>query len=174
MVHLRARSAGIAALGLAISVAACDAPTAPKSRAPGASASVSASSSQSLMYCPSDTTLVVRETFRPGVPGSFSIGGTRIEVPGDAVAAPVQLVLTIPASQYMQVDIHANGFDHYVFQTPILVSIDYARCAGNLSAASTRSVWYIDNSTLNGLENMGGSDEPSSNRITFYTNHLSG
>lgn len=90
------------------------------------------------------------------------------------MTAPTLLQVTIPASRYMEIDVSAVGFASFVFQQPVSITIDYSRCNRSDLDQQTLNVWHIDPITKQLLENMGGSDDKTSRRITFTTGHLSG
>lgn len=98
-------------------------------------------------------------------------GGVAVTIPAGAVLQPTQFLIRIPSTPYAEVEIHANGQEHYQFHEPVVISIDYSRCgtpAGNLSA------WHIDPDTKALLENMGGVNDVLNERVLFSTMHLSG
>jgi len=130
-----------------------------------------------LLYCPSSETQqstgVIDE-----LGGTLSLGGTSVTFPAGAllgVTANVQL--TIPAGNYMEVDLTAtddNGQLLHLFNQPIVVTIDYSRCNRLATLLRVLSVWNIDTDTKALLENMGGIDNKLGQSITFVTPHFSG
>jgi hypothetical protein len=145
----------------------------PRATAPGASTSRSDGASPSLIECPSSETATTSAVV--GVlGGAIQLGGTSITIPSGALTAPTLLQLTIPASRYMEIDITAVGFTSFLFQQPVSVTIDYSRCARSDVDQQTLHVWHIDPVTKQLLDDMGGSDDKTSRRITFSTGHLSG
>ena len=54
------------------------------------------------------------------------------------------------------------------------VTFDYARCGNVALAAPALSVWYIADDTRDLLEAMPATDDRTTRKITFETNHLSG
>jgi hypothetical protein len=145
----------------------------PRATAPGASTSRSDGASPSLIECPSSETATTSAVV--GVlGGAIQLGGTSITIPSGALTAPTLLQLTIPASRYMEIDITAVGFTSFLFQQPVSVTIDYSRCARSDVDQQTLHVWHIDPNTKQLLEDMGGTDDKASRRITFSTGHLSG
>jgi hypothetical protein len=104
--------------------------------------------------------------------GSLSLGGTRILLPAYAVLSPTTIELTIPESKYMEVEITANGGQHFLFERAIFVTVDYSRCGA--AADPLLSVWYIDSDTKALLERMLSLDNKLGRSITFVTGHLSG
>ena len=102
--------------------------------------------------------------------GVLQLDGHRVELPLLAVLRPTLFVLSTPESEYMVVDIKAQGLLDFWFRRPISVTIDYSRCDRD---AVPSGVWYIDHDTGELLENMGGVNDPARRRITFITSHLS-
>jgi hypothetical protein len=106
--------------------------------------------------------------------GTISIGPAVVTIPRGALSLPTLITVKVPASPYMEVDIQANNFTSFLFNSPISVSIDYSRCDPASTAGVALSVWHIDQSTKALLENMGGVNDTVQRRITFSTPHLSG
>lgn len=106
--------------------------------------------------------------------GTLQIGNTRVVIPENAVPAPTVFTLTVPQSALVEISVRAGTADHYVFQRPVVVTIDYGRCAGSLDPLRPVTAWHIDESSKRLLENMGGLDLRPSSTITFVTGHLSG
>ena len=179
----RSRTAtGIALALAAFGIAACsDAPTGPSLAASrlqeqsAALANVSAATSNSSQYlaCPSSHTLSTSKVIGPRG-GILAVGGSALAIPPGAVPVPTRFTFIIPASDIMQIEAHADGVDHYVFQRPVIITIDYSRCAQSVESLPAFSAWYIDTSTRNPLSWMGGVDDRRSHRLFFSTEHLSG
>lgn len=174
-----ATRAVLAIAGLAL--AACsDASTGPatspaaQAQANVAMARVStSSSSSSYLSCPSKQTFSGSKVIGPRG-GILAVNGSAVVIPPGAVPTPTQFTLVVPASDIMQIDAHADGVEHYVFQRPVMITIDYSRCASAVRQLGTFSAWYIDSSTRNALSWMGGVDDRLSHRLFFATDHLSG
>jgi hypothetical protein len=162
------------AFGLATAGCAGDGHTAPAaSDATSASTLFGTSgSTPQLVTCAPATTESTTALVGP-LGGILALGTTRVIIPANALLAPTQLHLTIPASSNVEIDVSAEGTDHFLFEAPIFVSIDYGRCGSSLDA-STLSVWHIEPSSHVLLENMGGIDLKLFHTITFATGHLSG
>ena len=140
---------------------------------PQTSASRSDGSSPTLVECPSNETTTTSAVVGL-LGGAINLGGTNITIPGGALTEPTLLQVTIPASRYMEIDVTAVGFTSFVFQQPVSVTIDYSRCARSDLDQQTLHVWHIDPITKQLLDDMGGTDDKASRRITFTTGHLSG
>lgn len=124
-----------------------------------------------LAVCPSDQTQSTSGLISV-LGGTVSIGGTSVVVPLGALLSSTDIELKIPASQYMEIGVTANG-GHFLFQQPIAITIDYSRCSPTIQQ-KTLSVWNIDPTTHKLLQNMGGIDNKLTHQITFTSIHLSG
>ena len=80
----------------------------------------------------------------------------------------------MPASRYVEVEVTADGGEHYVFDSPVTVSLDYGRCNRPDLDQATLTAWNIDPQSKALLEPMGGADDKSQHVITFSTIHFSG
>ena len=158
---LRRRFAALLALG-ALGLASCDTtPTPPPD--PGTAR---------LVVCPNPTTVSKQALIGP-LGGLLNIGNTVVAIPAGALSLPTLITVTIPASQYMEVDVTANDLLSFVFNKDIGIRIDYSRCTDPALATSKLSVWHIDSQTKELLEFMGGVDNKSQRYIEFSTGHLS-
>lgn len=127
-----------------------------------------------LLVCPTNTTLTGAFTADPLLGGSLTLGGTTVSIPSGAVSVPQLFVLTIPASKYMEIEVHADGLTSFLFNQPATISIDYSRCSDEKIAGKTLQAWYMNNLTDTLLENMNGTDNRAARKISFQTGHLSG
>lgn len=167
----------------ALALAACsDASTAPRVAAPSiaesqakaVSLSVSGSgSASSYLACPSTRSYSVSKVVGPRG-GVLAIDGSAMVIPRGAVPVPTRFTFIVPASDIMQIEAHADGVEHYFFQRPVFMTIDYSRCASSVDQMPSFSAWYIDTSTRAALSWMGGVDDRQSHRLLFSTGHLSG
>ena len=135
--------------------------------------SLSHSTNPELIECPSDVTYSSSGSVLP-TGGSVALRGHSVQVPTGAVLLPTEIGLTEPASQFMQVDLSANGQDHFQFRAPLTVTISYARCTRENINKGPLSVWLIDETTGALLQNMGGVDDKVNRTVTFETDHFSG
>lgn len=163
-------------IGLAILLAALvgcpgdsSSPTAP-TRESGPSTSLF--SSPALIACPSATTQTNSGLIGP-LGGVLSAGGVVVTIPAGALLAPTQFTLTVPASQYLEIDVKADGADHYVFQREVAVAIDYGRC-GVPPLHAPLTAWNIDPDTKALLEQMPTVDAQLTHTVIFSTIHFSG
>ena len=159
---LRRGTAAVLALGIFAAVS-CETPTIPPSQDP---------SQVRLVSCPSTTSSTTQAIIGP-LGGIVSLGATTVAIPSGALSVPTLITLTIPASEYMEVDVRANDLLSFVFNKPIGVRIDYSRCNNPVLSTAKLSVWHIDTQSKALLENMGGTNDASSRSITFSTGHLS-
>ena len=129
-----------------------------------------AGSDISLLECPA----AQPQTFSGNVGllgGVLSGAGVRVIIPAGALLGLTELEVRVPASPYAEIEVTANGQEHFQFLQPVIMSIDYSRC-GNISGPM--SVWHIDTETKTLLENMGGINDILGRRMIFSTLHLSG
>lgn len=103
--------------------------------------------------------------------GSVSVAGVTMTLPAGAVLEPTEFRLHVPSSTHVEVEIHANGQEHFQFHAPVVISMDYSRCR---VPSGSLTVWHIDPDTKSLLENMGGVNDTLNQRMIFSTMHLSG
>jgi hypothetical protein len=163
---------------LVLSVSCSDAPTAPATPSPADSSSKLLGlpifgSTPKLLYCPTSETTTTSGVIG-SLGGTLSLLGTSVTIPGGALLDDTTVELTIPAGQYMEVDLSVNNGQHINFLQPVVVTIDYSRCNRFSTLLKLLSVWNIDQDTKALLENMGGVDNKLTQSITFVTPHFSG
>ena len=124
-----------------------------------------------LAVCPSTQTDNTSSLLGP-LGGTVSLDGSSVVVPVGALLSLTDIELSIPASQYMEIGVTANG-GHFIFQSPISITIDYSRCSPDIQSKAL-TVWQIDPITKQLLSNMGGVDNKLTHQITFTSIHLSG
>lgn len=130
-------------------------------------------SGATLISCPTTSSQSVTEHI--GISGGvLTIGNTSVVIPLGAVLFPQDFTLTIPQSPYAEIRVRAGSAEHYLFQQPVLMSIDYSRCATPALDQHALSVWNIDPDSKALLEQMIGVDVKPTHTITFTTIHLSG
>lgn len=145
----------------------------PRATAPEDTINTSTSSSPTLIECPTNKTDIT--TGLVGLlGGALSLDGSGISIQAGALTAPTLFQMTVPASRYMEIDISAVGFQTFLFQDSVSVTIDYSRCNRSDLDQQVLHVWHIDPFSKALLEDMGGTDDKTTHRITFKTNHLSG
>jgi hypothetical protein len=165
---------------VAFGAACADAPSAPPAQPAAAPESPSSLLGLNLgfggptyLQCPSYTTQSTTGVIGP-LGGLLSLGNYVVSIPEGAVPTLTLFQLTVPASRYMKVDVTAVGVEHYVFQQPISVTVDYSRCPVSATEGKNLQVWYVSPLLNLPLDNMGGTDDAANRRITFSTDHLSG
>jgi len=130
-------------------------------------------SDATLIACPTATTQSVTSRIGP-LGGLLALGNTRVVIPVGAVLLPQDFTLTIPASSYAEIRVRAGSAEHYLFKQPVLMTIDYSRCATPELERHQLAVWNIDETSKTLLEQMIGVDEKLTHTIVFTTIHLSG
>ena len=127
-----------------------------------------------LLACPTTTSLTGSFLADPLLGGSLTLAGTSVSIPAGAVSVPQLFVVNIPASKYMEIEVHADGLTSFLFNQPVTIAIDYSRCSDSAVAGKTLQAWHMDNLTNALLENMNGTDDRAARKISFQTGHLSG
>ena len=123
-----------------------------------------------LIQCPS-TEAVSTSSVITALGGSLSIGGVSLLIPAGALLGDALVTVTVPVSQYLEVEINVAGSDHFVFELPVTATISYARCGRGWLLPL--SAWHIDGETKALLERMPSIDNKLLRTVTFTTGHLS-
>jgi hypothetical protein len=97
---------------------------------------------------------------------------TAILLPAGSLLVPTTLDVTVPASQFVVVDIKANGADHFSFALPVTIVLDYSRCNRADILGASLDVYVYDPATGTLGEKMVSVDNKLLRQITFATNHL--
>jgi hypothetical protein len=148
-------------------------PTGPgKDQGPAKSGTEQTGTGAALIACPAPATVSSTGLIGP-LGGVLGVGGIRVVVPANAVLAPTSFTVTVPESEYLEIDVKAGDADHFVFERPVLVAIDYGRC-GLPRFHSALTVWNIDSDTKALLEEMPSVDSQLTHSIIFSTVHFSG
>lgn len=159
-----------AALALALGCVDAGSPTA--THAPIAPAATEASAAN-LLSCPSSKTVTASGVIG-ALGGVLQAGGVRVSIPLGALLSATTISVTVPQSPYMEIDVSVPGVEHFVFQQPITVSVDYGRCDPSVTSGTSLTVWYIDSATKQPIEAMPTVDDKLTHTVTFTTPHLSG
>lgn len=126
-----------------------------------------------LIECPTSVASSASAVIGP-TGGVVEVGGHRMTVPLGAVKGLKTFTLTVPVSNYMEIGIKADGQEHFQFDAPVSITIDYSRCTrSNIDGRELR-IYYIDPATKAILADMGGVDDKTVRVITTNTDHLSG
>ena len=158
----------VALLAATSTFLACDAPTGNTS-----TSLRSGDGSATAIQCPTSVPASASGVVSP-LGGSITAipTATSILLPLGAVLAPTQISVSVPASQYVQVDIRANSLEHFTFELPVTVIIDYSRCTRSDLDRAELSVYVFDPLTRTLTDKMVSLDDKLSRRITFTTGHL--
>lgn len=125
-----------------------------------------------LVECPTDSTVAATGTIG-ALGGTVEAAGSRITLPTGAVRQPTDITVRVPTSNYMEIEIRANGRADFEFHEPVTVAIDYGRCTRSNIDKDPLSAWEIDPETKALIENLGGSDDKDARIVEFSTGHLS-
>lgn len=165
----------LSVVAFAAAVTACSEPTAPPSSPALEDAPAALTVSGGLVACPtneSQSTLALVGSLG----GTVSLGGTQIIFPPGALPSlELSLIsLTIPASQYVEINVRVNGLIHFDFGAPVTVVMDYSRCSRSDIDRAPLTAWYIDPATKAFIRDMDGVDNKGARTVTFETDHFSG
>ncbi len=162
------------AVVLAGALAACAPDAGPSRLTAPAAPSLSTTYGATLVECPTSETHTATATVGP-TGGVVSVGAHRMVVPPLAVVGLAKtFTLTVPASNYMEVQIRAGNQEHFQFLKPVSVTLDYSRCTRNNIEKRDLRVLYVDPVTKQILQDMGGVDDKNARTVTIDTDHLSG
>lgn len=125
------------------------------------------------LECPVDQTLSASGSI-DALGGTVAVGGHSVTLPMGAVLLPRTITLTVPAGNYMAIDLKVDGAEHFQFEAPVSVTIDYSRCTRNNIQKTPLTAWYWDAGTATLLERMNATDDRSASRVHFETDHFSG
>lgn len=131
-----------------------------------------ASSGPVLVECPVETEESTTGSLG-ALGGSIQLKGHRLSLPTLAVQRPTEFGLAAKVSNYMELDIRANGQSSFQFGKVVTITIDYSRCTRSNIDQAPLSVWQIDPDTKALIEYMGGVDDKDNRTVTFETDHLS-
>lgn len=167
----QARRCAVAALALALVACSADGSLTGPELVVHSSVAAPQDDGPALLVCPSLESRSVSKIIGPRG-GSITVAGTRLVVPAGAVRAETNFELTIPASQYLELDIVAGGREHYEFSRPVTIRVNYAHCRSETAEVEALSAWHVDPSRVF-LEEMPGLDDKRGKKLTFETDHLS-
>lgn len=166
------RSASLFLCGaLALTLAHCS-PDTPTAITPAPTFSLSrVGARHELLTCPGgDDDAVATKVIGPKG-GKLKLGGFVMQIPAGAVPETTTFAMRVPESKVLKVKIRARDEQHYTFQAPVLITLDYSRCH---AIPSDPTAWYIDEDTNAELEQMPGSNNRAAQSFTLQTGHLSG
>ena len=154
-------------------VASCTSDTVTAPQAGARSSLLGFSNSPSLITCPAPDSQSATGIIGP-LGGVLSVGNTSVLIPANAVLDPTTFTLTVPSSKYVEIEVTANGGEHYLFAQPVTVTIDYGRCGRSNIDLTPLSAWNIDPVTKALLEQEPSVDDKLARTVTFTTIHFSG
>ena len=125
-----------------------------------------------LVPCPATVSQAQAATI-PITGGTVTVGGTSVTIPAGALTLPALIAVELPASQFDEVHLTANGLETFIFATPVTVALDYSRCEGDDLDRQPLTVWRIDPATKAFLEDMQGVDAKDQRKVTFQTGRFS-
>ena len=105
--------------------------------------------------------------------GVLELDGHRLVIPAQALLLPTEFTLTVPASNYVEIDVRAAGHEHFDFLEPVALTISYDRCTRSNIDDETLRVYHLDDGSKAILEDLGGSDDKALRAVTTSTDHLS-
>jgi hypothetical protein len=130
--------------------------------------------SPSLITCTSPGTSQSVTSLIGPLGGVLAVGNTQVIIPADAVLSPTNFTLTVPASKYVEIEVTAEGTEHFLFAQPVTVVLDYSRCSRWDLNLKLLTAWNIDPVTKAMLEPMVSVDNKLLRTVTFTTLHFSG
>lgn len=162
----------IAAAALLLAAAGCgESPTGP----------ALTEESSDILFAPRATFLVCPTQEERSVTGTIGIGGGSLHLDGHrftlpplAVLQPTTFTMTAPASEFVELVIHAEGRSSFQFLLPAEIAISYDRCTRDNFDPDDLHVWYINRLLGVLLENMGGEADEDARSVIFNSGHLSG
>lgn len=131
----------------------------------------STSTGATLVECPTDVTRSVSATIDL-LGGTLELDGHKLVIPANAVLFPTTFTLTVPASNYLKIQVTADGEEHFQFESPVSMTLSYERCSRSNIDKKTLVIWYVSSADAL-LENMGGTDDKTARTVTTSTDHLS-
>ena len=162
-----------ALVALAAGITACSEPaTAPEIQA-AAPNLIGSETGPSLLQCRRTLFDVTWGLIGP-LGGVLSLNGNTITVPPLALNQLAFITIRQPSTPFVEVEVRVNGRDHFQFDAPLTVAIDYSRCADWRIGPEPLTVWQIDPDTKAFIADMGGVDDRAARKISFTTDHFSG
>ena len=162
-----------AAVALAAAVTACSEPTtAPQSPA-DAPALTETQGATALLECRRSFFDITWGLLGP-LGGLLSLDGHTLIVPAGALDQLALVTVRTPSTRFVEIEARVNGRDHFQFNQPITIVLDYSRCPDWRIGPEPLTVWQIDPDTKAFIRDMGGVDDRAARKITFSTDHFSG
>jgi hypothetical protein len=165
----------VLALATAATLTACVAPDRAAAPEAGTPLALLGSAAPQLLRCNvTDAAGTATGVISPLLGGTVAVGGFSISLPAGSVLSPTTITVTVPESPYVEIDIRANGLEHFQFLRTATVTMSYAGCSGTGLLSAPLSAWYIDSATKTPIAQMISVDNKLTRKVTFVTNHLSG
>lgn len=158
---------------LVAALAGCmDSATAPAAQPPSEPLRTTTAYGATLLQCPVDVTRSTSLTIG-FLGGTLELDGHRVLIPLGAVLAPTEFTLSVPASNYVEIDVRAKGQEHFEFLEPVALTISYNRCTRSNIDKESLHVYYVDSESKTIIEDLGGADDKILRTVTTSTDHLS-
>ena len=170
MPYTSIRPVGAALVGVALLVSSCQEPAGLAGHA--ARAQFTTSSGTELLECPFPVSHVGMASVGPSG-GTVIAGGNSISIPAGALLQPTMITIAVSESDVVQVDVTAGDAEHFQFETPVSITIDYSRCPESSTDNEVLGAWYVDGQTQALLEPMSSTDDKTARTVEFETDHLS-
>jgi hypothetical protein len=155
----------------ALALVACSEGAQRSPLAPPEAAQLATTTGATLIECPTDTTRSISKTIDL-LGGTLELDGHKIVIPEGAVLVATEFTLTVPASNYVEIGVKADGAEHFQFEEPVSMTISYERCTRSNIEKSDLRIFYIDSDNAI-LEEMGGTDDKTARTVSTSTDHLS-
>jgi hypothetical protein len=126
-----------------------------------------------LLECPVSETRTASTTIG-ALGGTLQLDGHRVAVPKGAVLAPTTFTITVPASNYVDVELRAGSGGSATFRQPVSVTLSYDRCTRSNIRKEDLRIYHVDQATKAILADMGGVKDPQARTVTTSTSHFSG
>jgi hypothetical protein len=117
-----------------------------------------------------DDDAVVRMVIGPKG-GTIALNGFSMVVPQGALLDTTTFVMRVPEAKVLKVRIRARDQQHFQFEKPVAITLDYSRCK---KLPTDPTGWHVDEVTDAELEQMPGFNDVDAQTFTLQTGHLSG
>ena len=130
--------------------------------------------SPELVECPTSQTQST-STVIGVLGGLIQLAGATVSIPEGALLGDTRFTVTIPASRFVELRVHAEGHEdqRFDFRLPVVVTMDYSRCTRSNILSAPLTVWYVDDDSKELLEKMVTIDNKLTRDVIFITDHLS-
>lgn len=125
-----------------------------------------------LITCPASDVQVVSGNIGVGG-GRIGVNGHELLVPKGALSSPQRFQMEVRSSPHLVVSFRAEGHEHFQFNAPVFLTLNYSRCESDAESAPELRMYYVDAASLSILEDVGGVMDTGANSVTAATDHLS-